>query len=198
MTAQLLDDDPVAALAHARAARRRAGRVAAVREAVGIAAYAAGEWTEALSELRAVRRMTGADEIVPMLADCERALGRPERALDVIATVTGKVPAELAVELLLVQAGARADLGQQAAAVAMLRGPAERAKGKGLHVARLRYAFADALLDAGDTAGAATWFARAADADTESATDAFERLEDLMGVVYEDIEEIDDEDPELA
>ena len=34
----LLDDDPEAALAHARAARARSGRIAAVREAVGIAA----------------------------------------------------------------------------------------------------------------------------------------------------------------
>jgi len=39
---QLLDTDPDRALAHARAARVRARRVAAVREAVGVAAYRAG------------------------------------------------------------------------------------------------------------------------------------------------------------
>ena len=75
MAGRVMDDDPQTALLHARAARRRAGRIAAVREAVGIAAYLCEEWTEALSELRAVRRMTGANEVVPMLADCERALG---------------------------------------------------------------------------------------------------------------------------
>ena len=44
---ELLDDDPEAALAHARAARARSGRIAAVREAVGIAAYHCGEWAQA-------------------------------------------------------------------------------------------------------------------------------------------------------
>jgi hypothetical protein len=194
MAGRVMDDDPQTALLHARAARRRAGRVAAVREAVGIAAYLCGEWTEALSELRAVRRMTGANEVVPMLADCERALGRPERALDLLAGVTGTIANDLAIELLLVQAGARSDLGQDAAALALLRGPAEKAKGKGSHVARLRYAYADILLDGGDTAGAAVWFARALDADVDSVTDAAERVEDLLGVVYEDLDEGEDEE----
>ena len=54
---ELLDEDPEAALAHARAARARSGRIAAVREAVGIAAYHCGDWAQALAELRAARRM---------------------------------------------------------------------------------------------------------------------------------------------
>ncbi|MDD4866020.1 MAG: tetratricopeptide repeat protein, partial [Mycobacterium sp.] len=48
---ELLDEDPEAALGHARAARARASRIAAVREAVGIAAYCCGDWAQALSEL---------------------------------------------------------------------------------------------------------------------------------------------------
>ena len=56
-------------------------RVGVVREACGIAAYRTGRWAEALSELRAARRMTGRDDYLPIMADCERALGRPDRAL---------------------------------------------------------------------------------------------------------------------
>ena len=52
----LVDEDPEAALAHARAARDRASRVTAVREAVGVAAYHAGDFAEAARELR--RAMT--------------------------------------------------------------------------------------------------------------------------------------------
>ena len=110
--------------------------------------------------------------------------------------MTGTISNELAIELLLVQAGARSDLGQDAAALALLRGPAEKAKGKGSHVARLRYAYADILLDSGDTAGAAAWFARALDADVDSVTDASERVEDLLGVVYEDLDEGEEETDE--
>ena len=62
--------------------------------------------------------------------------------------------------------------------------------------ARLRYAYADALLDLGRRDEAREWFARAADADEEAETDAAERLLDLDGVVLEEADE--DEDPELA
>ena len=47
-------------------------RVAAVREAAGIAAYKAGMFPEAISELRTARRMTGSNAFIPMIADCER------------------------------------------------------------------------------------------------------------------------------
>ena len=77
--AEYLDEDPALALTHARVARSHAARVAVVREAVGIAAYHAGEWNEALSELRAAHRMSGETYLVPLLMDTERALGRPRR-----------------------------------------------------------------------------------------------------------------------
>ena len=77
----LIDSDPKTAYQHTLAARARAARLAVVREACGEAAYAAGEYAEALSELRAAKRMNGATAYLPIMADCERALGRPERAL---------------------------------------------------------------------------------------------------------------------
>src|SRR5699024_9344208 len=59
MAAEWMEDDPQLALRHARAAKDRAGRVAVAREVNGIAAYPAGEWKEALAELRAARRISG-------------------------------------------------------------------------------------------------------------------------------------------
>ena len=86
----LIDSEPKTAYEHTLAARARASRLAVVREAVGEAAYAAGEYTEALAELRAAKRMNGAQDYVAIMADCERALGRPDRALALVATRRGR------------------------------------------------------------------------------------------------------------
>ncbi|MCW2585178.1 MAG: hypothetical protein JWN55_694, partial [Frankiales bacterium] len=122
---RLMDEDPEQALKHARAARALAGRVGAVREANGLVAYAAGEWSEALSELRTARRITGDPENLAVIADCERALGRPDRALLVTEDPQAKtISPEARVELLIVASGARRDLGQAEAAAASLQVPA--------------------------------------------------------------------------
>jgi tetratricopeptide (TPR) repeat protein len=194
MTGRLLDEEPERALQHARAARALAGRVAAVREANGIAAYVAGEWTEALSELRTARRMSGSPEHLPVMADCERALGRPDRALVLADDPEGKrLPPAARVELLIVSSGARRDLGQLDAAIAMLEvsaldGPVRP------YTARLRYAYADALLAAGREEQARTWFSRAFEADEEGETDAEERLLELDGLVLTDLDDSEDTD----
>ena len=52
MAGRYLDIDPQFALEHAIAASRSAGRIAAVREAVGVTAYVAEEYETALRELR--------------------------------------------------------------------------------------------------------------------------------------------------
>jgi tetratricopeptide (TPR) repeat protein len=183
--AQVLVDDPELALAHARAAARRAGRVAIVREAVGIAAYTAGDFATALSELRAAARISGSAEYLPMMADCERGLGRPERALALASSPEAStLDREGKVELLIVASGARRDLGQADAAVLTLQVPALNSKGTGEWLARLRYAYADALLEVGRPAEARTWFARAAAVDPEGSTDAAERVDELDGVTF--------------
>ncbi|NEK60689.1 hypothetical protein GCU56_22795 [Geodermatophilus sabuli] len=113
----LVDDEPAEALAHARAARDRASRIAVVREAVGVAAYHAGDYAEAARELRAFRRMSGEHGYRAVLADCERALGRPEVALRLVREALGDQPdAEETIELRLVEAGARQDLDELPAA----------------------------------------------------------------------------------
>ncbi|MCT2587641.1 hypothetical protein JT362_31425 [Actinophytocola sp. S1-96] len=187
---RLIDEDPELALEHARFARTRAARVAIVREAAGLAAYHAGEWAEALGELRAVRRMTGGQAHLPVMADCERALGRPERALDLIAEATGAtgtggadksgdLPKDVAVELRIVSAGARRDLGQLDAAVVALQGPDLDPAVREPWSARLFYAYADNLAAAGRTDEAIRWFLNAAEADLDEETDAAERAFEL-------------------
>ncbi|MEU7753595.1 tetratricopeptide repeat protein [Micromonospora sp. NPDC049171] len=190
-TGQLIDEDPAEALAHALAARRLASRISAVREAVGLAAYHAGEWQSAIAELRTYHRMSGLQSHLAVLADCERALGRPERAIDLFRGADReKLDPAVAIELLIVAAGARGDLGQKDAAVAMLQVPDLTSEATVPWTARLRYAYADALLAVGRREEAREWFSRAADVDTEGETDAAERLLELDGVVIEG----DDED----
>ncbi|MGH3767319.1 MAG: hypothetical protein ACRDS0_28710 [Pseudonocardiaceae bacterium] len=180
MAIRVLEEDPQLALAHTRFARSKAGRVAAVREAAGLAAYFAGEWSEALAELRAARRLGGDPGRLAVLADCERALGRPERALEISRSPEARqLGTGEAIELRIVAAGARRDLGQFDAAVVALQGPDLEAAGEEPWRARLRYAYADNLLAAGREQDAIRWFLLAADADAEGATDAAERAVEL-------------------
>lgn len=177
---RLLDSDPETAYQHTVAARARASRVAVVREASGEAAYALGNFKDALTEFKAARRMSHSPMYLPMMADCERGLGRPERAL---ALARDPGVAELdedgQIEMKIVESGARRDLGDAGAAVRVLEGRELRSKSRAAWVPRLRYAYAEALLADGRTDAAREWFERAAGVDTEGWTDAAERLERL-------------------
>lgn len=172
---RLIGEDPQTALAHARAARARASRNAFVREAVGETAYAAGDYSQALSELRAARRMNGVQAYAAVIADCERALGRPDRAtrMDTAQLRAGLNHAER-VELAIVVAGARRDMGQIDAGLQRLERENPGANGPGQ--ARLRYAYADMLLAAGRPHESLEWFHKTAAADAHQETDAEERI----------------------
>lgn len=194
-TGRMIDEDPAGALDHALAARRLAPRIAAVREAVGLAAYHAADWQTATAELRTYHRLTGRQAHLAILADCERALGRPERAVDLYRGADRpRLEAAEAIELLIVAAGARQDLGQLDAAVAMLQVRELGVDEPQPAAARLRYAYADALLAAGRREEAREWFSRAADVDKDATTDAAERLLDLDGVLLSGDEDDSDED----
>jgi len=178
----LVDDDPRQALAHARYARQRASRIAVVREAAGIVAYHAGEWAEALADLRAARRMGGGPGHLAVMADIERALGRPDRALELARDPeAATVYPEQSVELTIVAAGARRDLGELDAAVVTLQIPELDPARRDPWSVRLFYAYADNLLAAGRESDAVQWFLHAADADDDGQTDAHERLANLTG-----------------
>ncbi|WP_143965470.1 HAD-IIA family hydrolase [Gordonia zhaorongruii] len=176
----LLAEDPEAALSHARAARARAARVGVVRETAGIAAYSAGEWQEAITELRAARRMTGADALLPLIADSERGLGRPERAIEIAGGADAeRLEGEDALEMLIVASGAHLDLGEAELSVSVLEKGDLRPGRVGTDAARLFYAYASALETAGRRVDARTWFQNAAAADVEDLTDAEFRLMEL-------------------
>jgi tetratricopeptide (TPR) repeat protein len=177
---RLMDEDPETAYQHTLAARARAARVAIVREATGEAAYAAGHFAEALSELRAARRMTGSVDHLPVMADCERALGRPERALQLAKEpAVEKLSRDQKVEMQIVAAGARADMGDVEGALRALSSAPLRSVTREPWVARLRYAYADLLLQAGREDEALEWFHRAAAIDGNQLTDAAARIETL-------------------
>ncbi|WP_159798788.1 hypothetical protein [Puerhibacterium puerhi] len=193
MAGRLIDVDPELAYEHAQAAVRRGGRVDIVREAAGIAAYRTERYAEALRELRTVRRLNGSSEHLPIMADAERGLGRPERAIALATspeadTLTGVGRVELA----LVLSGARADLGELDAALAVLdKIPAQQGD-LGLRVLAARAAVLEA---AGRTAEAAELLA---DVDPEALERAAGNVlpeEDV--VVYDTFDEeegVEDED----
>jgi tetratricopeptide (TPR) repeat protein len=175
-----LDEDPQRANAHATFARELAPRLAVVREAAGVTAYHCADYAAALSDLRAVRRMTGDPSYLAMMADCERGLGRPENALELTSDPAGKkLDAAGRVELSIVASGARRDMGQADAAVIALQGPALNSTAVQPWTVRLWYAYAAALLDAGRLDDARRWFTSVAAIDEESETDAEERLAEL-------------------
>lgn len=191
---RFLDDDPDLAYLHAKTARRLAARLGGVREAVAITAYLSEHYAEALTEFRAVRRMTGNHEVLPAMADCERALGHPEKALALSqekAVLTLEEGSQI--EMLIVAAGARRDMGQTAAAIQVLEIPELTKRTRAEWLPRLRYAYADALAEAGRTDEALTWFHRAAGSDQDGSTGAAERAAELEGLTFTDLDE-DDED----
>ena len=180
MVGELLDDDPEAALAHAQAARTRSGRIAAIREAVGIAAYRCGDWAQALAELRAARRMGSKSTLLPLIADCERGVGRPERAIELARSPEAEaLTGDDADELRIVVAGARADLGQLEQALALLSSPAPDPSKTGQTAARLFYVYAETLLALDRKDEALQWFLHSARADIDGVTDAEERIGEL-------------------
>ncbi len=180
MAALLMEDDPQLALTHARAAKDRAGRISVVRETCGIAAYHAQEWGEALSELRAARRISGGFGLVAVMADCERGLGRPEKAIELAREVDqNRLDIETRIELAIVVAGARQDLGQTDSALLALETMRPDPTKQNLSWARLSYVYADTLLSAGRIDDAKTWFRHVLTQDVDRILDAQQRLEEL-------------------
>jgi len=197
MAGRMLDLDPERAYEHAQAALRRGGRVDVVREAAGITAYRTGRFAEALRELRTVRRLNGSSEHLPIMADAERGLGRPERALALASSDEARtLDAEGRTELAIVASGARSDLGEHDAALAVLdRIPAAERKGDlGLRVLQAR---AVALEGAGRTDEAARLLAGVDQVALERATGASTVEEDVVvyDVYDEDAEPEEDAEP---
>ena len=172
-----MDVDPELSHKHAVAAAHHAGRLAVVRETAGYAAYRAGHYEIALKELRASNRISGDVSMWPVMADCERGLGNPLKALNLAGSDEVKrlaKPEEI--EMRIVASGARRDLGEFDAAVVTLQ--CKELKNENEEWAlRLRYAYADALDAAGRKEESREWFLKCADLDPDELTDALERSE---------------------
>jgi tetratricopeptide (TPR) repeat protein len=145
--------------------------------------------------------MTGTDDYLPVMADCERALGRPHNAIK-LAGEAARLELEpaLAVEMTIVEAGARRDLGQDAEARRLLERAVKLVRPDGAlaqPVARLRYAYADVLAAADEVAEARQWFAAAARLDPEQETDAQARMDELDGFLIEFDDTEDDLDDDV-
>ena len=145
-------------------AKSEAGRIAAIREAYGIALYQAGRYAEAVSELQAYRRFSGRQDQNHVLADAFRATGRE---LDRIAEVAellvedDQAPLDRRVEAVIVWAAAIADDGEIGAARALLRGFVEQHPvGDADHDLRLLYLQGDLAARVGDSTTARRSFER--------------------------------------
>ncbi|WP_307364931.1 hypothetical protein [Microbacterium sp. W4I4] len=124
MAAQLIDDEPERAHEHALAASRRAGRIAVVRETLAITAYATGEFALALRELRTARRISGKNDMIALIVDSERGVGKPDRALEEGRTVDrSELTPEVRVALAIAMSGARLDRGETELALGELEIP---------------------------------------------------------------------------
>lgn len=175
-----LEEDSDQAYEYAKQAGRIGGRSAVVREAVGVAAYQAGDFANARKELMAARRISGRRDLLPMIADCERGLGNPRKALELANSEDGKeLRGEAQAEMLLVSSGARRDLGELDTAIEQLAHASKTIRPVHSYAPRIYYAYADALLAAEREDQAREWFLRCASVDPEGMTDAIERIEEI-------------------
>ncbi len=149
------------ALTELRVLARLAPEVGAVRELYGLTLYRLGRWREAVRELRAFHDLTGSFDQHPVIADCERALGRDKAVLATWDELRkAGVDREVLVEGRLVVAGMLGDRGELKEAIALL-GPG----GKSLRhpdTCHLRqwYALGDLYERAGDIPRARELFER--------------------------------------
>lgn len=158
MAGRLIDEDPELAFEHALAASRRGGRLAVVREAAGMTAYAAGKFTEALREFRTYRRISGDNAHLPEMVDAERALGRTEKALEMAAEAKpDELPVTSRVELAIVVSGIHLDQDDAQAAVKTLEIPELNPRRGFSYSPRLFRAYAEALAAAGRAKEARDW-----------------------------------------
>lgn len=177
-----IEEDPDKAYEYAVEAGKLGGRSPVVREAVGICAYNVGDFKQARLELQAAVRMGGRSDLLPVIADCERALDRPDKAIELLTSQEAQeLEGEAEAERLLVLAGARGDSGQTAAALATLKPAADQVKKDEPWAARIVYGYADALLASGDIEAARDQFMRCAGLDEFGLTDATDRLDELDG-----------------
>ncbi len=155
--------------------------VAAVRELAGLAAYRCGKWREAARHLVAFGTLSDSTEHLPVLMDCQRALRKPKKVVELWSELRQSSPdPDVLAEGRIVAAATLAETGDLNGAIAMLttagaskalRNPSDR------HL-RQWYLLADLYERAGDLPKAREYFERVLRADPD-AYDVAERLRGL-------------------
>lgn len=158
---------------------RELPQVAAVHEVSGLASYRLGRWNQAAQSLEMARQLRPDPALLPALADCYRALKQWSDVDDVWDAVkAASPPHDVMAEARMVVAGAYADRGDLAAAIALMV-PAQQAPKKvRAHHLRQWYVLADLYDRAGDTMAAARWFQQIAAREPQFA-DVRDRLRSL-------------------
>ena len=172
--------DAKGASSEAAKAKELAPRSAAVREVLGLALYRQQRWREALTEMQAYRRMSGRPDQNHIIADCERGLGRPERAVSLAeeALAARGVPLEAKAEAVIVAASALADMARFDQALGLLRRVRTRDDVARPDVLRVWYVIGDILERSGRPQEAERMFRKIMRHDP-AAYDVAERLAQL-------------------
>jgi 23S rRNA pseudouridine2605 synthase len=195
MAVRLIDSNPELAHQHVLSASRRAGRIAVVRETLGITAYATGDFALALREMRTFRRISGSNEQIALMVDSERGVGRSDKALELGRSVDRSTLTEATqVALALAMSGARLDLDQPDLALGELEIPQLDPTKAFSYSPELFRAYAEVLEELGRTEESAEWLMIADVADTalETSPPAGENESDEDIIVIE--EEFDEAD----
>jgi tetratricopeptide (TPR) repeat protein len=154
-----------------------------VREVAGLASYRAGRWRAAVANLRAHAELTGDATHLPVVMDCERALGHPRNVKTAFAQLRAASPSpDVLSEARIVMAAALADRGGLDEAIQLLvdAGADRKVRNPGDRHVRQWYVLADLYERSGDVPRARELFTRVAVADP-GAYDVDDRLEDLGG-----------------
>ena len=148
---ELLDrGDAPGAAREAAKAKSLATRSSSVREVLGLALYGAERWQEALSEMKAYRRLSGRPDQNHIIADCLRALGRTSEVVPLAEeALRAKIPNEAKAEAVIVAASALADQRRFPEALAFLRRAQTREDVAEGYTLRLWYVAGDILQRAG-------------------------------------------------
>jgi tetratricopeptide (TPR) repeat protein len=170
-------DDPRGAVPEAEKAKALAPRSASVREVLGMAYYGVGRWQDALTELKAYKRISGNPDQNHLIADALRGLGRPAEAVPLAEELLRdrRAPNDAKAEAVIVAASALADQGRFPEALAILARAKTRDDVAEPYTLRLWYVRGDILERAGRRSDAATEFRKVMRHDP-AAFDAAERL----------------------
>ena len=127
-----------------------APRSASVREVLGLGLYGAERWQDALTEMKAYRRLSGRPDQNHIIADCLRALGRSGEVVPLAEeALRARIPNEAKAEAVIVAASALADQRRFPEALAFLRRAQTRDDVAEGYTLRLWYVAGDILQRAG-------------------------------------------------